>query len=144
LGGKLESQSTRIFATLILVTGMGTSTTILVASAEPSPIAPDHVDADADAAKGDVVGLRAKSHIEVKAIATAQAITMLAVPLAAIAMVVVLFDRRATGDRDLPLAVKAFVLFGAGTLLGIALMMYWKLKPQLAEILPSILLPRVD
>ena len=60
-------------------------------------------------------------------------LTSLAVPLAAIAMVVVLFDRRATGGRALPPAVKAFVLLGAATLLGIALMMYVKLRPQISE-----------
>ena len=43
------------------------------------------------------------------------------------AMVVVLFDRRAVGGRGLPLAVKAFVLFGAALLLGIAVVIYVKL-----------------
>ena len=107
--GKLESPWTTRFAALVLLIGMATSTTIILASERPSPNGPS------------------KTQIEVKAIATAQAVTMLAVPLAAIAMVVVLFDPHATKGHPLPLPAKAFVLLGAALLLGIALMMYVKL-----------------
>ena len=60
---------------------------------------------------------------------------MLAVPFGTIAMLVVLFDKRATKGRDLPRWAKGFVIFGAAVLLGIAVMMYVKIKPELVELL---------
>ena len=116
--GKLESPWTKRFATLVLLIGMATSTTIMLASELQSPSAP---------AEGAAAAVRAGSQIEVKAIVIAQAVTMLAVPLAAIAMVAVLFDQRATKGRRLSPWVKAFVLLGAAVLLGTSLMMYVKL-----------------
>jgi hypothetical protein len=59
---------------------------------------------------------------------------MLAVHLGAIAMVVVLFDRRATKGRALPIWAKDFVLFGSVVLLGIAALTYWKIQPELYRI----------
>jgi hypothetical protein len=60
---------------------------------------------------------------------------MLAVPLGAIAMVVVLFDARAVKGRGLGLPAKAFVLFGCAVLLGIAVRIYVTIKPALMTIL---------
>ena len=117
--GKLESPWTTRFATLVLLIGMATSTTIILASEAPN---------SSTLADGSTTAaVEAKGQIEVKAIAVAQAVTMLAVPLAAIAMVAVLFDQRATKGRGLPALAKAFVLLGAALLLGIALMIYVKL-----------------
>jgi Mn2+/Fe2+ NRAMP family transporter len=134
LGGRLESPWTKVFATLVLLIGMGTSTGILVVSETPTSAAPSHADLDGDTVNRSLAAERATPQVEVKVIAVTQAVTMLVVPLAAIAMVVVLFDRRATGGRSLPLIVKAFVLFGAALLLGIALMMYVKLQPEISRL----------
>ena len=49
-------------------------------------------------------------------------------------MVLVLFDKRATGGRALPLYAKAFVILGALVLLGIAALMFVKLRPVLMGI----------
>ena len=60
---------------------------------------------------------------------------MLAVPLGAIAMVLALFDSRATKGRVLPLWAKLIVLFGAVVLLGIGGLTYFKIQPALLTIL---------
>ncbi|MEA3367705.1 MAG: hypothetical protein U9R68_06285, partial [Planctomycetota bacterium] len=73
--------------------------------------------------------------LKVRAIRVGQAATMLAVPLGVIAMVAVLFDKRATKGRDLPVWAKAIVLAGAAVLLGIAVLMYVKIQPELFELL---------
>ena len=134
-GGKLESMPTRIFATCVLLIGMTTAIAIMHAT-PAAPSAPAAVVAAAAKSEADTVAKpRAKGELEVKAIALAQAVTMLAVPLGAIAMVVVLFDRRATKGRGLSLWAKAFVLLGAAILLGIAAMTYAKIKPELVALL---------
>ena len=117
LGGRLESIPTKIFAAFVLLAGMTTSISIILLSCGGSGLGP------------------AETQIEVKAIAVAQAVTMLAVPLAAVATVVVLLDRRAVKGRGLSPWVKVFVLFGSAVLLGIAFMMYLKVRPELAALL---------
>jgi manganese transport protein len=112
LGGKLDSAPTKAFATLVLLTGMATSLAILAG----------------------VEG--AGEQVMIKAIVVGQAITLLAVPLGAIAMVVVLFDTRATKGRGLPLWGKVLVPIGAVVLLGIAARTLLRLWPTLREILP--------
>jgi Mn2+/Fe2+ NRAMP family transporter len=133
-GGKLESLPTKIFATCVLLIGMTTAIAIMVTRPQaPAPSTTIAVDAKADASPP--AASQPKGELEVKAIALAQAVTMLAVPLGAIAMVVVLFDKRAVKGRALPLWTKAFVLFGAAVLLGIAAMMCVKIKPELIRLL---------
>ncbi|NQT41216.1 MAG: Nramp family divalent metal transporter, partial [Planctomycetes bacterium] len=111
LGGKLESLSTKICATLVLLTGMSTALYII------------HIEATSGV------------NLTVKAIRIGQAATMLAVPLGVIAMVVVLFDSKAVKGRGLPMWAKGFVLFGAALLLGIAALMYVKIQPELTSLL---------
>jgi len=60
---------------------------------------------------------------------------MLAVPLGAVAMVIVLFDRRAVRGRGLSPWAQVFVLLGYTVLLGIGALMYVKIKPELMLIL---------
>ena len=127
LGGKLESFPTKAFATLVLLIGM--TTAILIMRTEERAVGAAETPA-ARPAESEV-----KADLKVKAIAVAQAATMLGVPLGTIAMVVVLFDKRATRGRALPLWAKGFVLLGAVVLLGIAILMYVKIRPELAEIL---------
>ena len=111
LGGRLESKPTKIFATLVLLIGM--STALFIIFMEESQ------------------GV----NLTVRAITVGQATTMLAVPLGTIAMVVVLFDKRANrGLRRSPW-LKAFVLLGATVLLGIAAVMYVKIQPEVMNIL---------
>ncbi|MHC4178953.1 MAG: divalent metal cation transporter, partial [Planctomycetota bacterium] len=111
LGGRLESIPTKIFATFVLLIGMSTALYII------------HIEVTQGV------------YLAVKAIRVGQATTMLAVPLGTIAMVVVLFDKRANQGRPRSPWLKAFVLFGAVILLGIAAMMYTKIKPELINIL---------
>lgn len=116
-------------ATLVLLIGMTTALAIIAGAPEP--------------ARGPTTVLQGASQPapapggqkEVKALAVAQAATLLAVPLGTIAMVLVLFDKRATKGRDLPLWAKVFVLVGAVVLLAIAAMMYVKIKPAIVRIL---------
>ncbi|MGD8241048.1 MAG: Nramp family divalent metal transporter [Armatimonadota bacterium] len=98
LGGKLDSVPTKVFATLVLLVGMTTAVLIMKG---------------ADAPGGG-------TEVMIRAIVVGQAATLVAVPLCAIAMVVVLFDKRATGGRGLPLWAKGLVPIGAVVLLGIA------------------------
>ncbi len=111
LGGRLESKPTKIFATLVLLIGM--STALFIIFMEQSQ------------------GV----NLTVRAITVGQATTMLAVPLGTIAMVVVLFDKRANRGRPRSLWLKAFVLLGATVLLGIAAVMYVKIQPEVMNIL---------
>lgn len=110
-GGKLESMPTKVFATLVLLIGMSTALYIIRIE--------------------ETTGV----NLTVKAIALGQAATMLAVPLGAVAMVVVLFDKRATKGRALGPCTKAFVIFGTVVLLGIAALMYVKIQPRIFSIL---------
>ena len=52
-------------------------------------------------------------------------------------MVIVLFDRNVTKGRAFSLPAKAFVLFGAAVLLGIAAMMYVEIQPTITKILTA-------
>ncbi|MBN2473629.1 MAG: divalent metal cation transporter [Pirellulales bacterium] len=103
LGGRLDSLPTKIFATLVLLIGMGTALGIVYAEANY------HRD------------------LTVQAITVGQAVTLLALPLGTIAMVVVLFDANSTRGRALPIWAKAFVLFGATVILGVAAVVFVKL-----------------
>jgi len=131
LGGRLDSIPTKICATLVLLIGMTTAIAIIQLKPEPAPlpetIAQTELEREARPA--------AQRDLKVTAIAIGQAATMLAVPFGAIAMVVVLFDKRATRGRDLPIWTKGLVLFGAAILLGIAAMMFYKIRPELAKLL---------
>jgi len=66
--------------------------------------------------------------------AVAQASTLLAVPLGVIAMLVVLFDSRATKGRALPVWAKAFAVLGAVILLGNAAHMYSRIPDILRSL----------
>ncbi|MFQ5809707.1 MAG: NRAMP family divalent metal transporter, partial [Armatimonadota bacterium] len=112
LGGKLDSVPTKAFATLVLLAGMGTSVAIL-AGVEGS---------------GD--------QIAIKAIVVGQALTLLAVPLGAIAMVAVLFDKEATKGRGLPAWAMVVLPIGAYVLLRNVEITLSKVWPKLGEILP--------
>lgn len=112
-GGKFESRPTKIFATLVLLIGMSTALCITYVESTTG------VD------------------LTVKAICVGQAATLLAVPLATVAMVVVLFDRRTMGKHSLSLPAKAFVLFGAAVLLGNAALMCVKIWPAISSVLGS-------
>jgi Mn2+/Fe2+ NRAMP family transporter len=144
LGGKLDSTPTKLFATCVLLIGMTTGL-FIIHSAEKTKHAEqaaaisqtETAARDGHHARAATPGTEAKKKLDLKvaAILVGQASTMLAVPLGAIAMVVVLFDKRATKGRALPLWAKAFVLFGATVLLGIAILTYWKIQPALSSIL---------
>ena len=144
LGGRIESTATRVFAALVLLIGMVTGLVIIhneqtaVEAAGPEAVA----EAPATPAEGQEKPAETAApssaqpeDLKVKAIRVGQASTMLAVPLGAIAMVAVLFDKRATKGRDLPLWAKGVVLVGAAVLLGIAVLMYVKIQPELFELL---------
>lgn len=134
-GGKLESMPTRIFATCVLLIGMTTAIAIMRTTPEFPPPPESVIAANSKGGPDPTARATARGDLKVKAIAIAQAVTMLAVPLGAIAMVVVLFDSRATKGRRLSLWAKGFVLFGAAILLGIAAMMYVKIQPEIMKIL---------
>ena len=139
LGGKLESTVTRVFASCVLLTGMTTALFIIhndvtakeaakAAASAPSETVESTAGAqDAEPAK--------KLDLKVAAILVGQAATMLAVPLGAIAMVVVLLDDRLTRGRALPIWAKLLVVVGACVLLGIAGLTYFKIQPALMAIL---------
>ncbi len=144
LGGRIESTATRVFASLVLLVGMVTGLVIIhneqTAADPPGPEAVVQAPAMPAAGQETPAGEPEKAPAEaedlkVKAIRVGQAATMLAVPLGAIAMVVVLFDKRATKGRDLPLWAKGIVLAGAAVLLAIAVLMYVKIRPELFELL---------
>jgi len=139
LGGKLESTTTRVFASCVLLIGMTTALFIIhqdelgkqaatAAAPAPSETAerPDGAPPAATPKKLD---------LKVAAILVGQAATMLAIPLGAIAMVVVLLDDRLTGGRAVPAWAKPLVVFGACVLLGIAGLTYFKIQPALMAIL---------
>jgi len=111
LGGKLESRPTKIFATAVLLIGMGTALYFIYV----------------ENARG--------VDLTVKAITIGQAATMLAVPLGSIAMILVLCDSASTKGRPLWGWAQVFVLLGAIVLLGIAAVMYVKIKPQIVNLL---------
>jgi NRAMP (natural resistance-associated macrophage protein)-like metal ion transporter len=148
LGGRIESTATRVFASLVLVIGMVTGLYIIhheqttQAAAGPEAVAvqaPPMPAAPAPAAPGQEAPApppaATVTDLKVQAIRVGQAATMLAVPLGAIAMVAVLFDKRATKGRDLPWWAKGIVLLGAAVLLGIAVLMYVKIHPAVKELL---------
>ena len=78
-------------------------------------------------------------NLTVKAITIGQAATMLAVPLGTIAMILVLFDSASTKGRPLWGWARVFVLFGAVVLLGIAAVMYVKIKPEITNVLVKLM-----
>ncbi len=135
LGGQLNSLPTRIFATLVLLIGMATAMTIIhsdssvaTAAVERSVSQVREVDVPEPIAKPS-----GKGQIEIRAIALAQALSILAVPFGVIAMVVVLFDGSSMPGHPLSAASKAFVLLGAAVLLGIAFMTALKVRPALID-----------
>ena len=73
--------------------------------------------------------------LKVAAILVGQASTLLAVPLGAIAMILVLLESTSTKGRPLRGWACVFVLFGALVLLGTAALMYVKIKPEVMNIL---------
>lgn len=139
LGGKLDSLPTKVFASCVLLIGMTTGL-FIIHSAEKAKhgqqaAAAVQTQEDGEGATAPEAEETKTLDLKVAAILVGQASTMLAVPLGAIAMVVVLFDRRATKGRALPIWAKAWVLFGAVVLLGIAALTYWKIQPELSRIL---------
>ncbi|MFC1596594.1 Nramp family divalent metal transporter [Planctomycetota bacterium] len=130
LGGKINSTSTKVLATAVLLIGMTTSLLIIRNDQKAQALADQAVGAPAETPQG-----RKTIDLKVAAIRVGQASTMLAVPLGAIAMVVVLFDRRAVKGHGLGLAAKAFVLFGCAVLLGLAARTFVTIKPELMMIL---------
>ncbi len=135
LGGQLNSLPTRIFATLVLLIGMATAMTIIHSDSAVATVAVERsggevseVDVPEPVAKPS-----GKGQIEIRAIALAQALSILAVPFGVIAMVVVLFDGSSMPGHPLSAASKAFVLLGAAVLLGIAFMTAFKVRPALID-----------
>jgi hypothetical protein len=110
MGGQLESRPTKVFATLVLLIGMGTALFLIYME--------------------EMQGV----NLTVQAIAVGQASTMLAVPLGTIAMIVVLFDSASTKGRPLWGWAAVFVLVGAVVLFGIAAVMYVKIQPAVMGI----------
>jgi len=130
LGGKINSTSTKVIATAVLLIGMTTALLIIRNDQKAQALADQAVGAPDETPEG-----RKTIDLRVAAIRVGQASTMLAVPLGAIAMVVVLFDRRAVKGHGLGLAAKAFVLFGCAVLLGLAVRTFVTIKPELMMIL---------
>jgi len=144
LGGRIESTATRVFASLVLLIGMATGLVIIhneqtaARAARPEAVAGAPAmpaEGQEEPAETSAPSPAQPEDLKVKAIRVGQAATMLAVPLGAIAMVAVLFDKRATKGRNLPVWAKAIVLVGAAVLLGIAVLMYVKIQPELFELL---------
>ena len=139
LGGKLESTTSRVLASCVLLVGMTTALFIIHQDVAAKEAAKAAASAQAETAEGPAgapqAALAKKVDLKVAAILVGQAATMLAVPLGAIAMVVVLLDDRLTPGRALPIWAKLLVVFGACVLLGIAGLTYFKIQPALAAIL---------
>ena len=139
LGGKIDARATKAFATCVLLIGMTTAMFILHTEQKAQSTAQaaateqtEPSDDDADAAqtpKPPTVDLK------VAAIRIGQASTMLAVPLGAIAMVLVLFDRRSNKGRDLPGWAKVFVLSGFTVLIGLAITTATAILPEIRDLL---------
>lgn len=134
LGGRLDSTSTKVCATVVLLVGLGTSLIIIAGKDRPASAPVKAVRVAAPAAAPVTTAAPATSaqpekepkklDRKVQAIAIGQACTLLAVPLGVVAMVIVLFDKRAVKGRALGWFGKAFVLFGAMVLLGVAALMF--------------------
>ena len=139
MGGKINSTSTKCMAAAVLLIGMTTSLLIIHNEQKAEHAEETAAAALAESAAQPSAAPQAadgkKIDLYVASIRVGQASTMLAVPLGAIAMVVVLFDKRAAKGRGLSLPAKAFVLFGCAVLLGIAALTYFKIKPELLLIL---------
>lgn len=120
LGGELEQKATRAFATVVMLVGMFTALAIIHFT---PPVA------------ADVAGEPAQSQVEITAIMLAQAMTLLAIPLATIATVLVLFDAKTVEGRSLPTWAKGFVILGAGLLLTNAAMTAMKIGPKIMAFL---------
>lgn len=133
LGGKLESTTTRVLASCVLLTGMTTSLFLIHQDVAAKEAAAPQTAETTDGAQSAAPAR--KLDLKVAAILVGQAATMLAIPLGAIAMVVVLLDDRLTRGRALPIWAKALVVFGACVLLGIAGLTYFKIQPALTAIL---------
>lgn len=134
-GGKLNSLPTRIFATLVLLIGMATAMAIIHSDRSVDTFTVERAASGARAADvpETIAKPEQKGQIEIRAIALAQALSILAVPLGVIAMVVVLFDGSSMPGHPLSVASKTFVLLGAVVLLGIALMTASKVRPALMD-----------
>ncbi len=100
LGGKVDSKATKVFATLVLLVGLGTSLVII-------EYKPDFL---------------------VIAIALGQAATVLAIPFGAVATFLVLFDRDAVKGRALAAWAKAVVVLGVAALIGISVTLFFKVS----------------
>jgi Mn2+/Fe2+ NRAMP family transporter len=124
MGGHVNSNATKGFATLSLLIGMAVAIVII----QLQPAVPE--------AGAVVAAAESASRVDVKvtAIAIGQASTLLAVPLGAVAMVAVLFDRRATRGIALPAWAKAFVLLGTAVLLGITAVMLSNVRASLEKL----------
>lgn len=134
MGGKLESFPSKFFASCVLLIGMTTALFIIRADVRTQQEAPPAASAQADG--DETAPAKAKKNdLKVAAILVGQSATMLAVPLGAIAMVLVLFDSRATKGRVLPVWARIVVLFGAVVLLGIGILTFFKIPPALMSIL---------
>ena len=139
LGGQLNSLPTRIFATLVLLIGMTTAMAIIHSDSSTGIVAAER--SASSVREGDaprsITKPKEKGQIEIRAIALAQALSILAVPFGVIAMVVVLFDGSSMPGHPLSTASKGFVLLGAAVLLGIALMTALKVRPAVMDLFGS-------
>lgn len=106
LGGKIDSKATKFFATLVLLVGLATSLVII----------------------------EYKPDFKVIAIALGQAATMLAIPLGAVAAVIVLFDRDAVKGRVLTPWAKGLVGLGVVVLIGISATLFSKVSEVLEQL----------
>ena len=119
LGGKVNSKSTKLIAGIILLIGMATAVAILQS------------EAPADAVGSSAA---AKSQLEIRALALAQALTLLAMPLGVLATLLAFFDRDAMAQRPLSLLERAFVVVGVTVLLGIAGMTALRVIPMVSDL----------
>ena len=132
LGGQLNSLCTKIFATLILVIGMGTAIAIL--QSERSVItSPQSVSQTPKVSKE--TSAASKSQLEIRALAVAQALTLLALPLGALVTILIFFGRDTMPGYSLSIPGRAFVILGVTILLGTAVFTALKIIPLVANMI---------
>ncbi len=132
MGGKFDSKPTKIFATCVLLIGLVTSLILIALKPAPAPTVDTKPIVAATEEQPGAQPVAAPAGQKPKdpkviAIAIGQACTLFAIPLGAIAVVVVLFDKRATKGKGLGLPGKALVIVGIGTLLFITGVLYMAL-----------------
>ena len=125
LGNTLNAPATKGLATAVMIIGTVAAVIVLqleARAAEPQTAVvaaqPATAAATAEATTSQPgEATPAKRDIKMAAIRLGQAFSLIAVPLGAVAMVVVLLDPRPTQGKRLPILIQAFVIFGGLLLL---------------------------